>query len=173
MSDLPYVKDPDKVMADITKGDYEDYIRDFRGYETALISKAQRDTSLVDYAKRDSIEASKLMEGVAKRNADRYGVALTPAQQQEQAKALQRANTLGAAQSINNARIAQKEQNQSLLADLINIGQGVNRSSLNQLGASAQNAVNRENQYQQAKAQHKAQTYQTIGTLGALAILAF
>jgi hypothetical protein len=58
------------------------------------------------------------------------------------------------------------------MADLINIGQGVNRTSQNQLGSSAANYRNLQNSYMQAKASSKAQTYQTIGSLGAMAILA-
>ena len=117
--------------------------------------------------------AATLTAGVASRNASRYGANLTPAQLQQRDLRLQRANTLGAIQSVNDARLAQREANTQLMSDLINIGQGVNRSSQNQLGASAQNFRNLQNSYTQAKAASKAQTYQTIGSLGAMAIMAF
>lgn len=170
---LPYVGDPDKAYAQITRDEYLDYKRNFSEFEEQLLDRAQNDTSLIDSARTNADEASGLMAGVASRNADRYGAALTPMQRQEQARGLKRANTLGAAQSVNDARIAQKESNQAALGDLINIGQGVNRSSLNQMGSAAANATQRKNAYTQAKAASKAQTYSTIGSLGAAAIFAF
>jgi len=75
-------------------------------------------------------------------------------------------------QSLSDARIAQNEANTALMADLINIGQGLNRSSQNQLGNAAQDQKAREMAYDSAKAAHKAQTYSTLGSLGAMAIFA-
>jgi hypothetical protein len=100
-------------------------------------------------------------------------VNLTPAQRQQQERGLARANNLGLAQSVNDARIAQKEANQAAIGDLINIGQGVNRSSLSQMQGVAQSATQRKNAYDQAKAASKAQTYSTIGSLASAAIFAF
>jgi hypothetical protein len=85
---------------------------------------------------------------------------------------LQRANTLGGVQSLADARIAQREANQSLLGDLINIGQGVNRSSLDQMGNAATDANARQRAYEQSRAASKAQTAATVGALGSSAILA-
>jgi hypothetical protein len=59
-----------------------------------------------------------------------------------------------------------------VIADLVNIGQGVNSSASNQLGSAAGNAAQRGQAYDTAKAQSKAQTYSTIGGLGAMAIMA-
>lgn len=169
---LPTVSDPEQAYAAITRGEYLDYIQNFRGFEDQLIQQAQTDTSLIDQARADAPMAAALTQGVASRNASRYGANLTPAQLQQQQLRLQRANTLGSIQSINDARLAQREANTRLMADLINIGQGVNRTSQNQLGSSAANYRNLQNSYTQAKASSKAQTYQTIGSLGAMAILA-
>jgi len=170
-TNLPAVSDPEQAYAAITRGEYLDYIQNFRGFEDQLIQQAQTDTSLIDQARADAPMAAALTQGVASRNASRYGTNLTPAQLQQQQLRLQRANTLGSIQSINDARIAQREANTRLMADLINIGQGVNRSSQNQLGSSAANFRDLQNSYTQAKASSKAQTYQTIGSLGAIAIL--
>jgi len=172
-SSLPVVKNPDQVYADITRAEYDDYIRDYRDFENQTIQKALTDTSLIDAAREDSAVAGQLADDMAKRNAQRYGAALTPAQQQQRDLMLQRANTLGGIQSVNDARIAQKEANTALLSDLINIGQGVNRSSQSQLGSAAADATARKNAYEQAKAASKAQTYQTVGGLASLAIMAF
>jgi hypothetical protein len=170
---LPAVTDPDKTYANITRQEYLDYVSNYRDFEEGMIERAQNDTSLIDAAREDVATASTLASGVADRNASRYGAALTPVQMQQQTKSLDRANTLGGIQAIGDARLAQREANTQQLSDLINIGQGVNRSSLGQMGSAAANATQRKNAYDSAKAQSKAQTYSTIGSLGAMAIMAF
>jgi hypothetical protein len=173
VSNLPNVSDPEATYAAITRNDYLDYVKNYREFEEELLERAQNDTSLIDQARENSTNAQGLMSGIADRNAGRYGVNLTPAQRQEQTRGLARANNLGQAQSVNDARIAQKELNQAAIGDLINIGQGVNRSSLGQMQSAAQNATQRKNAYDQAKAASKAQTYSTIGGLASAAIFAF
>ena len=170
---LPNVNDPEQAYADITRQEYFDYIDGYRDFEEQLIEQAQNDTSLIDQARDDVQVAQGLALGISNRNESRYGAALTPAQRQQQDVRLQRANTLGGVQSVNDARIAQREANTALLSDLINIGQGVNRASQNQLGSAAADATQRKNAYQQARAASRAQTYSTIGSLGAMAIMAF
>ena len=172
-SNLPNVGDPEATYAQITRQEYDDYVKNYRQFELDLIQQAQTDTSLIDQAREDAAMASGLTQGIADRNVQRYGAALTPAQKQQMGVSLQRSNTLGGIQSVNDARIAQREANTRLLSDLINIGQGVNRSSQQQLGTSAANAAARQQAYDQAKAASRAQTYSTIGSLGAMAILAF
>jgi hypothetical protein len=170
---LPNVTDPDKTFANITRQEYLDYVNNYRDFEEQMLEEAQTDTSLIESARENAGIASGLAAGISSRNASRYGAALTPAQAQQQERSLQRANTLGAIQSVNDATIAQDELNQRKLADLINIGQGVNRSSQSQLGSAAANATQRKNAYDSAKAASKAQTYSTLGSLGSMAIMAF
>jgi hypothetical protein len=170
---LTSVSDPDKAYEAITRGEYFDFVNNYGSFEDELIEKARTDTSLIDPAREDVTGASGLTKGIADRNASRYGAALTPAQLQQQGATLQRANTLGGIQAVGDARIAQREANTALMSDLINIGQGVNRASQNQLGSAAADATQRKNAFMQAQAQSKAQTYSTIGSLGAAAIMAF
>jgi len=170
---LPEVGNPDKAFADLTRREYEDFVRNYGSFENQAIRKAQTDTSLIDQAKEDIAGASALTADIQQRNIGRYGGELTAVQQQQMDGALQRGNTLGGIQAMNDARIDQKELNQSMMADLINIGQGVNRSSQSQLGQSAANATQRKNAYQAAKAQSKSATYQAVGGLASAAILAF
>jgi len=172
VSSLPPVADPDATYANITRQEYEDYVKNYRQFELDLINQAQTDTSLIDQARDDSVNASEITRGIAERNLQRYGANVTPAQQQEMSRSLQRSNTLGGIQSVNDARIAQREANTALLSDLINIGQGVNRSSQGQLGQSAANAAARQQQYEAARAQSRSQTYSTIASLGSMAIMA-
>lgn len=170
---LPAVSDPEQAYAQITRNEYLDYQRNYGSFEDQLIAQAQNDTSLIDQAREDVEVAQGLASGISARNASRYGASLTPAQRQQQGLRLQRANTLGGIQSVNDARIAQREANTRLLGDLINIGQGVNRSSQNQLGSAAADQTQRENAYSAARAQSRANTYSTVGSLGAMAIMAF
>lgn len=170
-ANLPNVDDPEKAYANLTRQEYMDYVQNYRGFEEQLIRKAQTDRTLIDQARKDVGVAAALTQGAATRNAQRYGVALTPAQLQQQQLRLQRANTLGGIQAVNDAKIAQRESNTALLSDLINIGQGVNRASQQQLGSAAADATARRNAYTQAKAASKANTYSTIGSLASAAIL--
>lgn len=170
---LPAVTDPEKAYANITRQEYNDYVSNFRDFENQMIEEAQTDTSLIDSARENAGIASGLAQGISDRNASRYGGTLTPAQIQQQSAMLQRGNTLGGIQSVNDARIAQSELNQSKLADLINIGQGVNRTSLAQMGGAAANATQRKSAYDAARASSKAQTISTVGSLASMAIMAF
>lgn len=166
------MSDPEKAYADITRGEFNDYVANYRDFEMELLDRASNDTSLIDQARTDSTNASALTAGIASRNASRYGGRMTPAQQQAMDRNLERGNVLGSVKSIADARIAQDEANTALMSDLINIGQGVNRSSQQQLGNAAQDASARKQAYSQAKAASKANTYSTIGSLGAMAIFA-
>ena len=170
---LPAVTDPEKAYAAITRQEYNDYVSNFRDFENQMIEEAQTDTSLIDSARENAGIASGLAQGISDRNASRYGGTLTPAQIQQQSAMLQRGNTLGGIQSVNDARIGQSELNQKKLADLINIGQGVNRTSLSQMGGAAANATQRKSAYDAARASSKAQTISTVGSLASMAIMAF
>ena len=171
-SSLPVVADPEAAYAQITRGEFQDYIKNFRGMENDLIKRAQTDTSLVDQARLDSTSASDLTKQIASRNQQRYGGQMTPAQLQAMRGSIQRGSILGQIQSVGDARIAQNEANTNLKADLINIGQGVNRSSQSQLGSAASDASSRRQAFDAAKAQSRANTYSTIGQLGSMAIFA-
>lgn len=170
-SSLPQVTDPEKTMGDVAKQQHERYIRNFRGFEEALIA-ARDDTSLIDAAREDAPEQARIAREVAERQRSRYGLTQTAVQARESERASQRGEAINLAGGLNEARLAQRDANRRLLGDLINIGQGVNRSSLSQLGTAAENATARKNAYTSAKAQHKAQTWSMVGSLGASAIMA-
>lgn len=172
-STLPSVDDPEKAFADITRQDYENYVRDYRQFENELIA-AKDDTSLIDRAPEDAAKQAEIARGVQERNISRYGGAgLSIAQRQEQQRALQRQGQLGLAGGLNTARVAQRDINQTTLADLINIGQGVNRSSLSSMGTASQNAAAKASAYKNAKAAHTSQMVGLGSSLAATAIMAF
>lgn len=170
---LPQVTDPEQTYADITRTDYENYVRDYRDFENRLLD-ARDDTSLVDRAETDAAEQNRIAREIQQRNIERYGGAgLTAVQRQEQAKALSLGGATNQAGMLNNARIAQREINQATLADLINIGQGVNRNALQGLGDASAMAARKESAYRSAKAAHKSQMIGLAGSLGTAALLAF
>lgn len=171
-SSLPTVSDPDKVMAQMTRQDYLQGRQNFDQFEQDLVDQAQTDTSLIDQAREDSRLAQDTAAGIAERNRQRYGTELTAAQQQQRNLSTQRGATLSSINSVNNARLTQGDQNRALLGDLINIGQGLRRSSMEGLGTSAANATQLKNAYTQAKASNKAANYQAVGSLASTAILA-
>lgn len=172
VSNLAPVEDPAAAYAQITRGEYNDFMNNYSEFEQDLINRARTDTSLIDQAREDSAMAGDLTKGIAARNSARYGNSLTPAQQKALRRSIDRGTALGSVQSLSNARIAQNEANTALMSDLINIGQGLNRSSQNQLGNAAQDQKAREMAYDNARSAHKAQTYSTLGTMGAMAIFA-
>lgn len=164
-SSLPSVSDPDKTMANVAKSQHESYITNFRDFENALVA-ARDDTSLIDAVPEDVARESQKAKDIAERNRGRYGYQQTAIERDESGRASQRGEALNLAGGLTNARLAQREQNMKMLGDLINIGQGVNRSSLSQLGTAGENAVMRKNSYQQAQAQSKAQRNGMIGSMG-------
>ncbi|MAD25015.1 MAG: hypothetical protein CMO44_12670 [Verrucomicrobiales bacterium] len=172
VASLPAVEDPAAAYAKITRGEYNDFMTNYSQFEEDLLNRAMTDTSLIDQAREDSSMAGDISKGVAARNASRYGNSLTPAQQRALTRSIDRGTALGSVQSLSNARIAQNEANTALMSDLINIGQGLNRTSQNQLGNAAQDQKAREMAYDNARSAHKANTYSTLGSLGAMAIFA-
>lgn len=164
--------DPEQTLANITQKDYDDYLENVKPLEMELLNKAKTDTSLIDQAREDRGTSNALMQGIVDRNASRYGATLTPAQIQAQKTALSTGTTLAGIQGVNDARVAQKDSNRALMQDLIDIGQGVQRSSLSSLGNAAASAAQRESAYKNARAQHKAQTYNMLGSIGGAALTA-
>ena len=168
---LPEVTDPEKAYADIARTDYEDYIRDFRPFEERLI-EARDDTSLIDQAAETATETTQRARDIQQRNIERYGGAgLTAVQRQEQEKALNLGGALNRADLLNRSRIQQREVNQATLADLINVGQGVNRNALGQLNTAAENAARRDMAYKNARASHRANMTNLGGSLASAAII--
>ena len=166
---MPKVGDPDKVFGDIALSQYKQTQRDFLPFEQALLQTID-DTSLVDAVPEDVKKQTRISKEVAERNRQRYGYEQTAVEASESQRASQRGEALNLAGGKNTARLAQRERNRALLADLINIGQDQNRSSLSMLGTAAENAVARANAFRQAQAQSKAQKYGFIGSaLGTVA----
>lgn len=165
---------PDFDYADVAVRQYGRYINDFRPFEEEML-RNRKDTSLVDAVPEDVAQQTQIAEGVAKRNRERLGMSETAALRQGREAASQRGESLALTGGLNNARLAQLDANNRTLGNLINIGQGVNRSSLQGLGTAAANDVSRQNAFTQARAQHAAQNRQiaggVLGTAAAIGIM--
>ena len=163
-SGLPAVTDPDKAFADVGLRQHQFLVREFRPFEEALI-KSVNDTSLIDAVPGEVEEQARISQEIDERNRSRYGYNRTAVEQQEVAREAERTKNIGLAGGLNNARLAQRERNHNLLAQLVNIGQGLNRGSLGQMGTAADMAIGRRNAFTQAKAQSKAQQWGFLGSL--------
>lgn len=173
VSSLPAVNDPEKVYADISRKDFESYLKDYRGFENQLI-EARNDTSLVDRAPEEIAKQNEIAAGIQRRNLSRYsGAGLSIAQRQAQEANLQRQGQLGLAGGLNTARIAQRDLNKRTLVDLINIGQGVNRTANQGLATASQNSAQKAAAYKNAKAAHSSQMMGMGAQIGSLALMAF
>ena len=159
---LDPVSDPDFEFANTAIRQYGRYISDFRPFEEEMLAKRE-DTSIIDAVPQDVRQQTQIASDVARRNRERLGFEETAALAQGRQAATQRGEALSLSGGLNNARLAQLDANNRTLADLINIGQGVNRSSLSALSTAAQNDVSRQNAFTQARAANKAQNRQIAG----------
>ena len=170
MDMIPTVHDPSQAYADIIKGEYEDYMKDYDEFERALAAST-RDTSLIDAVPEQIETQTRLSKEIAERNRARYGYDRTAAEQAEVVRSQQRGAALGLAGGLTNARIAQKEQNYQTMAGLINIGADSYSQNINALSQASAGHTERANAYKMAKAQHKSNMVGTVSSLGSAVIL--
>ena len=167
-SNLPIVSDPEKTNADLLRKDYDRYVQNFRPFEEKILASVN-DTSLIDAVPEDVKKQQDIAAGVQQRNLSRYGGAgLSVAQRAAQNVANQRQGMVSLAGGLNTARINQDAINKKSIAELINIGQGVNRNAMQGMGNAAGLAGQREAQFKGAKAQH----HNSMVSLGTMATLA-
>jgi hypothetical protein len=163
----------DDAFADISRRDYESYLKDYRGFEQKILN-SRNDTSLIDQSREDAKKQAGMVKGIQERNISRYGGAgLSNAQISEQGRQMQRGVNLGTVGGVNLARTAQRDINQATITDLIGIGQGMKSSALSALQDSSQLASQQRQAYSSAKAQHKANMMGTGAQLGSAALMFF
>jgi len=154
-------------LGNVASSQYQRYMTNFRDYEDALVGDVD-DTSLIDAAREEAPKQAELAAGIAERSRQRYGYEQTAVESREADRASQRGEALSLAGGLSNARLAQRDANRGLLGELINIGQGVNRSSLSGLATAEQNAVSRRNAYERAMGAYKQQNIGMLSTLGSI-----
>lgn len=165
IGDLPAGGDPKTELADFLQGQHERFVTDFSDYETALVN-ARDDTSLIDAAPGIVEDQTRIAQGTAERNRERYGYQQTGAERLETQRQDQRQEALSLAGGVNNARLAQRDSNQQLIGNLFNIGQGVYNSATSGLMNATQMQAQRNMAFSNAKTAHKQQSIGFLGSLG-------
>ena len=172
-ADLPVVDDPEMTYANITRDEFLRQQNEYGQLRKDAVNEALTDTSLIDAAKADAPRLAQLSRDIVRRNQERYGVSLTPAQRRARDNASLRGEALATAGSINNARLNQFEQNRSSLGRLMAVSSNTYSTALGGLGNAAQNAAARNQAYKSAKANAKSQRINTIGSIAAAGLMAF
>lgn len=166
--DLIYTEE---AAADITRRQTDIFNRVYRPSIVDTIGTL-KDTSIIEDALgRESRSVGRSKEQRA-REFRRYGVAPTAIQNQEMDAALLAENATSRANEINLARERQRDRNENLRTDLINIGRGIETASAAALSGAADNHVARLNQREQQNAAESAQITSGVASLGATALLA-
>ena len=172
-ADLPTVDDPEMTYARITRDEFLKQQNKYGQLRKDAVNEALTDTSLIDAAKADAPRIAQLSRDIVRRNQERYGVSLTPAQRRARDNASLQGEALATAGSINNARLNQFEQNRSSLGRLMAVSNNTYSDALGSLGTASSNAAQRNQAYQSAKANAKASRINTIGSIAGAALLAF
>jgi len=169
-----YAGAPDAIQAKVLDRYADIYTNEYAPQENALIDTLH-DNSIVDTARatvdkpfdRARNEASVL------RQSRRYGADPTALQLARLEKNRKGAAALNHDGGINDAKLAQSERNVSLRNSLINLGRDVQDTGMAGIGEAALRQTNRENTYEVAKAQSKAnKTAQTTSLIASAAMLA-
>ncbi len=172
---LPAISDPEQTYADITRQEWERYMRDWAPKEEQLMADAKALTGdLVKENRERAKQEAKMTREALESNMGRYGVALDPSARQEQQRALQRQSTLGQVGAANQAQIIGRDIETKVMSDIMNIGSGLYGSSMAGLQSAAQSAMQRDSEYRNAKrmasAQRKSNMIGLGMTLGAMFI---
>lgn len=158
------------VAAQTTRDQWNHYLNTFAPLEKELIADINS-TAIVDNAAKTVANQTAAADGVLDRTMERYGMQNAPAVQQER---LERQQALGdaanAAQTMNTARLDQRDRNMALASTMMQQGRGVAGSGMSALSSAASNEASRNSANAQLKAQRSAQTWSTIGTLGSIAM---
>ena len=164
---LPTISDPEQTYADITRQEWERYMRDFAPKEEQLIKDAKGLTDKIVKESRDSAkQQAKIARETLQRNRERYGIALDPSARAEQDRAFQRQTTLGQVGAANRGQLLGRDIENRVLADVVNIGQGLYGSSMAGLQSAAQSAMQRDAEYRNAKRMASAQRKSNMIGLG-------
>ena len=162
------MRDPKKVQAALSKADFQDFRKNFGGFEQSVVNEAMTDTSLLDTGLSQAKQNFGLSRNIQARQLARYGASTPLAQRQKMSRNLQTAQTLGISNVLNQGALAQRDANTSRFYDLINIGNQVYSGGMGMLGQAAKGQANREAAAYAANQAAKAQNT----ALGATAIMA-
>ena len=98
--------DPKSALASTTASIYDEY-KDIGGQELeSELYGAMDDTSAIDKAEGFARQSSEIEAGIQKRNIERYGFEMTPAERTALTKQNQRSLQLGVSNALNQSRFA-------------------------------------------------------------------
>ena len=154
------MRDPKKVQAALAKSDFEDFRKNFGGFEKDVVGEAMSDTSLLESGLRSAKKNFSLARDIQSRGMSRYGADTPLAQRRKMTTNLQTAQTLGISNALNQGALAQRDTNTNRFYDLMNIGNQVYSGGMGMLGQAAKGQADREaaayGANQAAKAQNAA-----------------
>lgn len=161
---------PDEQLAYLTKSQWAHYVNQFGPTEEALIGEIDS-RSLVDQAETTAARQTQVGSESLLRTGSRYGLGDAP---KGFTRVIQRqhemGNAAGTAQSVNTAKLDQRERNLGLMSNLMQVGRGVAAQGISGMSDVAGMDAARRAQNAQIKAQEKAGMIGTAAGLGAMAL---
>lgn len=160
---------PDNILAGITNREQQRFTQLYRPLQQDLISSLN-DRSIVDGARATAAGAGEAGEARTLRNLRRYGLQQSPVEAQQAQRMAQIGQSLDFDSTINDARIEQKERNDGLRRQLIDVGRGVSDTANSGLGQAAGLQAQRDANNAANKAAGKAQTTQMLASAAMIAL---
>lgn len=159
-----YISNPDKVMANLTRKDFAEYLEKYQPMLMGLTDRTLNSNELIDAANQRISTRQQQNEGRQSRILSRQTGALTPAQKmlirQRNSLDLAKTNT----SDINNARVEQSEQRLNNLSNIMGIARNTNQSAMSALGDVASNSNARDQAYKDARTQTSNMNKQMLGS---------
>ncbi len=164
-------RDPSGTLAQVVRRDQARFDFFNRPVQQDVIGSLN-DSTIVDDARREANDGFVKANSRSLRQQRRFGLQRSAVQQREFNRASGRERSLNQNATVNEARIEQKERNDGLRRELINIGRGVASDATDNLGESAALQSQREANNRNAKAAKKAQNTQTAAAVGSAVLTA-
>jgi len=152
----------DDILTSTAAAEYEKDIVPFK----RIIDELQTPVDTVAESEQAALEANLRAEQQTARMQERYGIQLTPAERQQQAKLSQLSGQSNVAGAMNFARRRDEESNLRRLSTLADIYSSERAGALGALGTIAGLATQRKNAYERARASSASQHYGFLGSLG-------
>ena len=157
---------PEITLSDLTKRAQARFDYFYKPVQQSVINSLGK--SNVQPIKQGTAQGFARMRQKAHRQQSRYGITRTPLEKREFDRRVKREKTLGVGSATNEARLDEKQRNDNLRREMINIGRGVASTATDTFADSAGLHAQREANNNAADAQAKAsrnQTYSAVGTM--------
>ena len=156
---LEDIKDPQAVLAAVTKGEYLRFRENFGQFEKDIVDESISDTSLIDQAGINAMSSLNQAVGMQRRNRERYGGQMTRAQINQQNRNVKETAALSLSDLTNQAALDQRDINTKRFFNLIDIGQGAFKGSQALMGDAARMKASRDAAARAASEGRKAQRF--------------